>query len=167
MSTGMTVRARFADLGSMERALHALHESPIRDYEAYGPVPLAGLEHLMPRRGSPVRVIAAIGGLTGLVGGLGLAIYSSDVFELITGGKPPVALLPFVIVGFEFTILLAVLATFFGVGHCCRFMPVAPPAEYDARYSDGTYGIHVRCREDEGDIVRRMLTDAGGEVADG
>jgi molybdopterin-containing oxidoreductase family membrane subunit len=150
----------------MERALHALHGSPLDDYEAYGPIPLTEIEHLMPRKGSPVRIFAAMGGLTGLAAGFGLAIGTALVFRLITGGKPPVSVLPFTVVGFELTILLAVLATFVTVLRACRLAPFAPPAEYDTRYSHETYGVHVRCRRNELDRARRILSEAGGEVAD-
>lgn len=164
--TGVMVRARYADLGSLETALRTLQRSPYTDYEAYGPTCLAELAHLMPRRRSPVRAIATVGGITGCIGGLALALWSSSIYGLVVGGKPPLALLPIVIVGFEASILLACIATFLATGHHARLLPVAPPGEYDERYSEDVYGLHVRCAAPEADRLAALLREAGAQAVD-
>ena len=54
-------------------------------------------------------------GWSGFFSGFWLAIFTATRWALIVGGKPVVALVPFFIVGFEFTILFAVFGNVLGL----------------------------------------------------
>jgi len=81
----------------------------IRD--VYTPVPSHEILDILKPRRSPVRFVTFAGGLTGLVSGIALAVWSSLEWNLVVGGKPVTSLVPFMVVGFEFTILLGGIAT--------------------------------------------------------
>ena len=55
------------------------------------------------------------GGILGFLSGFALAVFAATRWNLIVGGKPVVAWVPFFIVGFEFTVLFAVLGNIVGL----------------------------------------------------
>jgi molybdopterin-containing oxidoreductase family membrane subunit len=150
----------------MTEALRSLKASPLSSYEAFGPVPLLEVEDLMPHRGSLVRSVATAAGIVGAVGGIALAVWSSEIFELVVGGKPPGALVPFIIVGFEFTILVACISVFLAAAHGGRLAPIAPADDHDPRYSEDLFGVHVYCSRKDAAEARRLLERAGAREID-
>jgi molybdopterin-containing oxidoreductase family membrane subunit len=160
------VRGRFSTIEGLSGALGLLKESRLSSYEAFGPVPLTEVEHLMPKRGSFVRDVATIAGGFGAVGGIALAVWSSSIFGLVVGGKPPGALVPFIIVGFEFTILVACICLFLATGYGGRFVPVAPAEDHDPRYSEDLFGVHVYCAREDVAEARGVLERAGASEID-
>jgi molybdopterin-containing oxidoreductase family membrane subunit len=117
----------------------------------------------MRRQGSFVRAVATMGGVAGVVGGFALALWSSTLYDLVVGGKPPTALVPYVVVGYELTILVACISTFIATGHGAKFLPVPPPPEFMARYSSDTFGLHVYCTKTQVDEARRLLEESEAE----
>jgi hypothetical protein len=146
-----------------------LKAAGVAEYEVYSPVlPHESLEPQMPRQGSRVRVLAAIGGVGGVVIGFGMCILSSLIYRLTTGGKPPVSLAPFVVVGFECTILFACLATVGSLVYFARLRPLAPPAEYRDCFSSDRYGLYVQCDPARQEAMVQLLQEAGAiEVMEG
>jgi hypothetical protein len=163
MSEAMTLTAHFTDFEGWDQALAELKQAGLTEVECFGGTPLVmEIEGHMPRRGSPVRKCATVGGIVGACTGFGLAIYASLSFGQWVGGKPPVSMVPFCIVGFEFTILVACLATMLSFLFFARMRPMLdPPAEAEAAYSDLTYGIHVRCKRSQVGKATRVLQEAG------
>ncbi|HEY3285060.1 MAG TPA: DUF3341 domain-containing protein [Armatimonadota bacterium] len=156
------VRGSFDSMASVEAAARALKEQGVRSYEVYAPVlHHASMEEAMPRRGSFVRFFSTAGGLAGVAIGLGMCVLSSRLYNLVTGGKPPVSLVPFVVVGFECTILFACLATAASLVYFARLRPLAPPPEYDPAYSADRFGLHVRHEAGEGAGIAELLVSHG------
>jgi molybdopterin-containing oxidoreductase family membrane subunit len=81
----------------------------IRD--VYTPVPSHEILDIVKPKRSPVRFVTFAGGIIGLVSGIALAEWSSLEWNLVVGGKPVTSLVPFMVVGFELTILLGGVAT--------------------------------------------------------
>ena len=110
----------------------------------FSPVKLARLERLLGYEKSPVRFWTLAGALTGLIGGFSLAIGTALVNGLIVGGKHPVSIIPYCIVGFEGMILLGSIANFMGFLFYSRPYHLKK-MRYDPRYSRNLFGLAVSC----------------------
>jgi molybdopterin-containing oxidoreductase family membrane subunit len=103
----------------------------------YTPVPVEEIEeeieHIRPL--SKVRFFTLIGALTGTTTGFFLTIWTSLKWDLITGGKAPVSIPPFIIIGFELTILFGGLATLLALLVLGRLPRLRPSPTYDPRFT--------------------------------
>jgi molybdopterin-containing oxidoreductase family membrane subunit len=66
-----------------------------------------------------------------LISGFALAVYCSVEWKLIVSGKPIISLIPFFIVGFEFTILFAVFGNVIGLLTQARLPSLKEMEYYD------------------------------------
>jgi molybdopterin-containing oxidoreductase family membrane subunit len=98
------------------QALHDLVKSgvPKDALEVRTPFPVHEAEHLLSCKPSWLKVFSYIGAITGGAFGLGFTVYTALRYGLITGGKPNVSILPYIIIAFESTILLGALLSFGG-----------------------------------------------------
>jgi molybdopterin-containing oxidoreductase family membrane subunit len=118
MSATSATRGLIGVFAHEDALLESLRQARARGIEirdVFSPVPLAEAEELLAPRRSPVRFITFAGAVLGLGGGMALALGTAAVWHLVVGGKPPLATVPFVVVGFEMTILLGALATLAGL----------------------------------------------------
>lgn len=162
----MTARRRV--LGIFERpadaaaALREVRERGFLHVEAYSPVP--NEEILAAAPGRPrVRLFTLFGGLVGLVGGMVLAALTSLIYNLVVGGKPPVAVVPYLIISFEMSILLGGLGTLAGLLIGARLPRRKEPALWDARLSEDRYGVAVDCNPEALELAARILADHGAD----
>jgi molybdopterin-containing oxidoreductase family membrane subunit len=84
-------------------------------------------------------------------------------WELVTGGKAPVSIPPFVIIAFELTILLGGLASALAALVLGRLPKLTPSPTYDPRFTLDRFGIAVACPPDKVDAVQSVLSTAGAE----
>lgn len=161
--------AEFDSVRALHRAVECVRGAGVAHYEVYSPVLThESLEAHMPRAGSPLHLVSAVGGITGVTLGLGMCVLSSLLYNLWTGGKPPVNWVPFVVVGFECTILFAALATVAGLVYCARLKPLTPPDNYRPRFSNDRYGLYLQCEPSRKPALAELLRAAGAtEVIDG
>ena len=130
--------------GSLDGAVLALRELKSKGYAnltTYSPTPQHELEEVLDEGVSPVRLFCLIGGLTGCAFGFFYAIATSLDWPLVTGGKPIVSLPPFIIIGFECTILIGALSTVAGMFLNARLPKLRKAAGYDPRFSNDKFGI--------------------------
>ena len=157
-------------LGIFERreavleALRRARAAAFDRLETYSPVRLREGEQILGRGPSPVRRWTLTGALCGCAGGFTLAIGAALVNSLIVGGKHPVSVIPYCIVGFEGTILLGSIGNLLGVLTHARLRPAAAlPAGYDARFARDRYGVLVACEPGRESEARALLAAAGSE----
>lgn len=153
----------FAHFDELMEALQKVKEKKPERLVVYSPVPHHKLEEILEPRPSPVRYFTLAGALTGLFGGFGLAIWSSLKWGLITGGKPIVSIPPFIVVGFELTILFGALATLVGLILTHQFPAYKIPGTYDARFSVDRFGLAVRVSQEQRNEFEAILKSAGAE----
>ena len=110
-----------------------------------------------------MRFWTLIGGTAGLIGGFALAIYAAQVNGLIVGGKHPVSLIPYCIVGFEGTILLGTIANFAGMLFYSRLGKTKLPSWYDRKFSVDRYGLFVAATPEWFPAVREVFTGSNCE----
>ncbi|HEX2987505.1 MAG TPA: quinol:electron acceptor oxidoreductase subunit ActD [Chloroflexota bacterium] len=177
------VRARYTEFLAFERALRTLKDAGVPDYEAFGPTNIEDLADLMPRReepggllgrtktllgfgrtpaDSPVRFWATLGGITGLLSFWLMCVLSSLLYVMITGGKPPVSNVPFVIPAYEGTILLGSLGAFAAAFYYARmWFGRRVSAHYDPHFSGDSFGIVIRCEPRECRDMIQLLANSG------
>ncbi len=151
----------FEEVDTAVKAIEGLRAAGMTDLETYSPLPQHELEHALHRPQSPVRLFTLVGGLTGAATGFALAIWTSLDWPLITGGKPIIALPPFVVIGFEMTILFGALATVLGLFINAKLGPPGQDHAYDPTFSAGNFGVLVDAPPDRGGEARRILEEAG------
>lgn len=157
--------ARYDDYHAFRDGLRALRDSGCTRYEAYGPIDLESVEELMPRRGSMVRFYATVGALIGMASFFFMCTASALIYSLVTGGKPPLSNVPYVVVTYEGTILLGGVAAFLAVLALARLWPREPrwnggQAPW-ARFVGDSFGIVVDCGPEQRCEVRDILKRSG------
>jgi molybdopterin-containing oxidoreductase family membrane subunit len=153
----------FADPGQAARAVEALQRLGDCRVELYAPVPDHHLLDVAPRRFEPVRYFTGIGGLCGLAGGFALAFWTASLFELFLSGMEWNSLVPFVIIGFEVTVLLGGLATLLGLMIGSRLPGFFSRPLWDPRLSEDCFGVGVDCREGHVERCAKVLREHGAD----
>jgi molybdopterin-containing oxidoreductase family membrane subunit len=157
------ILAIFTEPEPLLAAVRCAKQAGFLRLEAFSPMRLEAVEDALGRRTSPVRYWTLIGAISGCIGGFALAIGSALVNSLMAGGKHPVSIIPYCIVGFEGTILFAALANLAGVLYHARLGRPTLPASYDERFTRDRFGLLVACRPREVDAVRSALAPCGAE----
>ena len=155
----------FAHVDTTLHAIRALRQQGFSELTVYTPVPVEEIEEEVDK-GRPlsrVRLFTLIGGLTGTVTGFFLTIWSALKWDLVTGGKHPVSIPPFVIIGFELTILFGGLSTLLGLLILGRLPKLRPSPTYDPRFTLDRFGVAVACPPDKAEAVTALLTASGAE----
>ncbi len=165
MAAAASVLGIFAHVDTTLQAIRDLRAKGYADLTVYTPVPVEEIEeeieHVRPH--SKVRLFTLIGGVTGTATGFFLTIWSSLKWDLVTGGKAPVSIPPFVIIGFELTILFGGLATVLAVLLLGRLPKLKPSPTYDPRFTLDRFGVAVACPPDRAQAVSALLSAAGAE----
>ena len=159
MAETTIMRARYDDFDAFKEALGMLKDSGLKDYQAYAPVDLQELEHLMPSKGSSVRIWATVGAVLGMFAFWFMCVASSLIYKIVVGGKPPWSNVPFVVIAYEGTILIGSISAFFAVLILARLSPRKPPPEYGPRFSSDSFGIEVRVEPGRQKQVSNLLKE--------
>ena len=147
------IAASFTCLDDLLGAVERLRPAGFGDFEVFSPAPRHEIEHLVQPGKSPVRFVTFSGAFFGLCFGFLLAIGTSLVWNLVTGGKPIVSIPAFLVVGFEMTILFGALANL-GAVFLFGWLPDRLSPAYDPSFSDDRFGLYVRApAEREGDLL--------------
>lgn len=130
----------------------------------HSPIPSHAIEQALEMPKSRVGWFTLAGGITGFFTGFLLAAFCSARWSLIVGGKPVVALIPFFIVGFECTILFAVIGNVLGLISQARLPRFGTPSHYDERFTGDRFGVLARCNADEEGELTRFFEENGAEI---
>jgi hypothetical protein len=151
----------FPRLDDTVDAIHALKKARLGEVTVYSPTPRHELEHAIHAGPSVVRRFTLIGGLLGCTFGYWIAIWASDYWPLVVGGKPIASWVPYTVFGFEVMVLFGGLATVFGLFINSRIPRLTMTVGYDQRFSGGDYGIWVECPPDKARDAEALLREKG------
>jgi molybdopterin-containing oxidoreductase family membrane subunit len=104
------------------------------------------------------------GGITGFLTGFLLAIFTATRWNLIVSGKPIVFLVPFFVVGFEFTILLAVFGNILGLISQTKLPRFIAQPTYHPSFSCDRYGILASCEAGREKELSRFFESKGARI---
>ena len=158
----------FSHHDALVEAVQTARKKGIEIRDVYTPVPSHEILDILRPARSPVRFVTFAGGITGLVSGIALAEWSSLEWNLVVGGKPVTSIVPFMVVGFELTILLGGIATLlalllFSALPMRRF----PTSGYRPEFSKDRYGLWLGPTEARRPEALSLLEDGGAvEVVD-
>lgn len=155
------VIAHFRELDSLVEAIEELKEKRTGDITVYTPTPRHEIEHAIHPPPSPVRKFTLIGGLCGLAFGYWIAIWASDYWPLVVGGKPIASWVPYTIYGFEVMVLIGALSTVAGLFITSRIPRLTMMVGYDPRFSHGDYGVWVECPPEKARSAEELLREHG------
>ena len=154
----------FLDEDRAVTAAWGIQSSPWALHKIHSPIPSHKLMDILDLKKSRVGYFTLAGGILGFFCGFLLAIFTSTQWNLMVGGKPVVALIPFFIVGFEFTILFAVFGNVIGMLVLTRLPRYDNLALYDGRCSGNHFGILASCKENQTQELMQFFQESGGEV---
>lgn len=164
----------FADPHEAAEAAKTLQKMGKCHIEVYSPVPDHHLLDAAPPRPKPVRYFTLTGGILGLISGFALAIWTaayqvgargdgSPGDGVFLNGMNPISPIPFVVVGFEVTVLFGGLFTMLGLLIGSKLPKLLAPPLWDERLSEDHFGIGVDCVEAYTDRFDRVLREHGAE----
>ena len=155
------VLAAFRELDAAVLAIRELKRQRIGEITVYSPTPRHELDEVIAAGPSAVRRFTLIGGLLGVTFGYWIAIWASDYWPLVVGGKPIASWIPYTVFGFEVMVLFGGLATVFGLFINSRIPRLTMTVGYDQRFSGGDYGIWVECPPEKARDAEALLRDKG------
>jgi molybdopterin-containing oxidoreductase family membrane subunit len=129
--------------------------------EIFSPFPSDEIEKAIGEENSPIRYFTLLGGLLGFTGGFALTVGVALRHGIVTGGKPVIAIPPFVIIAFELTILLGALFTMLGFLWKARSRRRIPAGSYCKGYTEDQFGLVLACGEGEAEEAMELLSGAG------
>jgi hypothetical protein len=130
----------------IDSAIHAIEELKREKYgeiTVYTPTPRHEFEEALEAPPSRVRIFTLAFGLAGVTFGYWIAIWISDYWPLVVGGKPVASWVPYTILGFEVMVLIGGLATVFAMFALNRLPRLTMTVGYDPRFSHGDFGVWV------------------------
>ena len=155
--------AIYSNAGRLLEAAKASCDAGFQVMETFSPVKIEALDELLVQPKSPVRLFTLVGAICGLAGGFWLAIGTALVNSLIVGGKPPVSLIPFCVVGFEGTILLGSIGNLIGLIFYARLFRLRTAPYYDPRFSRDKFGLLVGCSAGQLEDLKGILMPSDPE----
>ena len=154
----------FTDESRAAAAAARLRESPWQLQKVFSPIPSHKLTDALKLKESPAGYFTLCGGIIGFICGFVLAIFTATRWSLIVSGKPIVALIPFFIVGFECTILFAVIGNVIGMLALTGLPRYDNLRYYDPRCSGSHFGILASCEADGLEALTGFFQQQGAEV---
>ena len=163
----VTDRRVFGVFPNEDKAMDVIQEmagKPWRLERVHSPFPSHRVAAALKVKKSRVGYFTLAGGFLGFLSGIALAIYTAVQWHLTIWGKPVVAWFPFIIVGFEFTILFSVFGNVLGLLVLGDLPDYDGPKLYDPRCSGEHFGILAACPEGEQEGLADFFRSKGGEA---
>jgi len=164
MDTERRIMGLFADPRQVVAALQELRQGAWRVRDVRGPIPHHGIAAALDLPKSRVGWYTLAGGIVGFFTGFALAAYTAGQWNLIVSGKPVVALVPFFIVGFEFTILFAVFGNVVGLLNEGRLPDWRGGRDTEPSCTGDRFGIVASCTEGETARLEAFFRSRGAEI---
>lgn len=155
------VLGAFHHLDATVDAIKALKKTPLGEVTVYSPTIRHEIDEAIDAPVSVVRRFTLIGGLLGASFGYWVAIWSSDYWPLVTGGKAIASWIPYTIIAFEMMVLVGCLATVAGMFINSRIPRLTTTTGYDTRFSNGHFGIYIDCPPERAEQAKATLLECG------
>jgi hypothetical protein len=155
------VLAAFAEIDSAVEAIQELRKKSFGDITVFTPTPRHEFEEVMEHPPSKVRRFTLVGGLLGVTFGYWIAVWISDYWPIVVGGKAVASWVPYTIIGFEIMVLFGSLSTVFGMFALSRIPRLTMTVGYDPRFSHGDYGVWVVAGPDRAAEATAVLKQHG------
>ena len=146
------------------RAIRELRSGAYQVERVHSPIPSHAIADALQLPKSRVGWFTLAGGITGFFSGFSLAAFAATRWDLIAQGKPIIALVPFVIVGFEFTILFSVFGNVLGLISQARLPRFKIAPGYEASFTGDRFGVLVSCVKEQQNKLMDFFKTRGAEA---
>jgi len=153
--------AAFREIDATCDAIEALKKANFKRFTVYTPAPRHEIEHALNAPPSRVRLFTLIGGMLGLTFGYWVAIWTSEYWPLVVGGKAIASWIPYTIIGFEMMVLVGALSTVAGMFINSRIPKITMTVGADTRFTASDYGIFVEAPPERLKEAEEMLRGFG------
>lgn len=160
----ISIMGMFSSEGQTADAIRELRESDYALERVHSPIPSHTIADALELPKSKVGWFTLAGGITGFFTGFFFAAFTATRWSLIVSGKPVVALVPFFIVGFEFTILFAVFGNVLGLISQARLPCFEVAPGYDPAFSGDRFGVMASCSSDQKGALSDFFKGQGAEI---
>jgi len=164
MAPDRHIMGLFKDEDQVVSTLDALKASPFEFIRVNTPIPSHKIMAALNLKKSKVGWFTLCGGILGFLSGFGLAIFTATRWGMVVSGKPIVAIIPFVVVGFEATILFAVFGNVVGLLTQMRLPNQGWLEHYDPRCSGEHFGVLASCTADQEAELLSFFKQRGAET---
>jgi Protein of unknown function (DUF3341) len=154
----------FTEESGLISAIHDLKASRFEIRRVHSPFSNHEIMEALKIKKSKVGWMTLSGGAFGFFAGLWLASFTALKWKFVVGGHPVLAWFPFLIIGFELTILFSVAATMVGMLWQARLPEFGTLGEYDPRLSGSHFGIMASCKDGEESKLVDLFRKRGGEA---
>lgn len=154
------VLGQFIHVDGAADAIRELKSGGHADLTVYTAAPNHEIEEAIGDPISPLRWFTLIGGLTGCAAGFGMTLWMSRDWPLLVGGKAIASIPPYVVIGFELTILFGSLASIAAIAILSARKSLAG-RPYHPSFSDDRIGVFVPCPPDRHPDVEQLLERHG------
>ena len=108
--------AEFDNVDSVMAAARVIRDRGFSRWDVHSPFPIHGIDEAMGTRRTMLPWIVLVCGLTGLLAGLGLELFTNSFdYKFLISGKPFLSIPAFIPVVFETTVLLSAFGAVFGM----------------------------------------------------
>ncbi|QQE13127.1 DUF3341 domain-containing protein [Planctomycetota bacterium] len=179
----------FDDVDVLMRAAKQMRDKGFNRWDIYSPFPIHGIDDAMGIKSTILPWIVLICGLSGLMAGIGLTIFSMSTdfytplmpgtevvgYKFIISGKPFNSLPAWIPVIFELTILLSAFAAVFGMFILNKLPMLYNPlfkVDRFIRATDDRFFIGVECKDKQYDrketeaLLKKLGATAVDEIVD-
>lgn len=165
------VTGSFASAAAVTDAARQLRSVGFREIEAFTPYPVDGLDELLRpgRRHFWLPLVIGLGAIFGVIWGYFIQYWDEAInYPLNVGGRPYNSWPAFTVGAFEFTVLCAIAAAFFGLLAFCRlprlYHPIFAAPEFE-RASVDRFFLCVEARDPSFELqrIRRIFERHGAE----
>ena len=164
MAEPLILLALFADIDPTVIAIDKLHEMGIPDekMDVISGIPFNTKALGRPKISTMVPRLAMAGFMIGLIIAMFLIFGIPGLFPLHVGGQPMLPIPPFLIIGFEMTMLGLMGFAFIGLFLAGRF-PAYEPKVYVPEISDGKIAVVFPCPSEMHEQFEEAMTSLGAE----
>ncbi|NUQ13174.1 MAG: DUF3341 domain-containing protein [Gemmatimonadaceae bacterium] len=153
--------AAYRELDALCEGIEALKRRKFSKFTVYTPAPRHEIDHALKAPVSKVRLFTLIGGLCGVTFGYWMAIWTSDYWPLVVGGKAIASWIPYTIIGFEVMVLVGALSTVYGMFILSRIPKITATVGFDPRFTGSDYGIYVEAEPERLQEAEATLRETG------
>jgi len=153
----------FLEIDAACDAIAALKQQNVGKITVFTPTPRHEFEQALRPPRSPVRMYTLIGALSGATFGYWIAIWGSNYWPIVVGGKAISTWIPYTIFAFELMVLVGGLSTVAGLFIHSRVPRLTMTVGYDPRFSGSHFGVWCECPPERLHDAESIMSNAGAE----
>lgn len=165
MARGMM--GAFLEIDAAVEAITALKKQNVGAITVFTPTPRHEFSNALQPPRSPVRLYTLIGALAGATFGYWIAIWGSNFWPIVVGGKAISSWIPYTIFAFELMVLVGGLSTVAGLFIHSRVPRLTMTVGYDPRFTGSYYGVWVECVPERLKDAENIMRQAGAQEVRG